>query len=70
MSTHSYRRLALKFHPLKNNNDHNVLDRFNNLAEAYDILVDRMFLFSFSIHFFALFKLKNELFMINMVMKV
>lgn len=41
-SGNSYRRLALKYHPLKNDQQPNILDRFNNLAEAYDVLSDRM----------------------------
>ncbi len=54
LSVHSYRRLALKYHPLKNTNNPNAHDKFNNLAEAYEILSDRMFvcLFSFICLFF------------------
>lgn len=37
----SYRRLALKFHPVKNNNDHSAHTKFNELAEAYEVLSDR-----------------------------
>ncbi|CAF1019965.1 unnamed protein product [Rotaria magnacalcarata] len=36
----AYRRLALKYHPVKNTNDHNALTKFNDLAEAYDVLSD------------------------------
>lgn len=37
----SYRRLALKHHPAKNNNDHNAHTKFNELAEAFEVLSDR-----------------------------
>lgn len=37
----SYRRLALKFHPAKNANDQVALNKFYDLAEAYDVLSDR-----------------------------
>ncbi|CAF3360307.1 unnamed protein product [Rotaria sp. Silwood1] len=36
----AYRRLALKIHPLKNIDDHNAVYKFNDLAEAYDVLSD------------------------------
>ncbi|CAF1135927.1 unnamed protein product [Adineta ricciae] len=36
----AYRRLALKFHPLKNSNDPNSAMKFYDIAEAYDILSD------------------------------
>lgn len=37
----SYRRLALKYHPAKNANDQVALNKFYDLAEAYDVLSDR-----------------------------
>ena len=40
-----YRRLALKYHPVKNTNDHNAQSKFNDLAEAYEVLSDRMWMF-------------------------
>ena len=40
----SYRRLALKYHPVKNNNDHNAHNKFNELAEAFEVLSDRRYL--------------------------
>lgn len=70
---HRYRRLALKFHPVKNTNDHNALTKFHDLAEAYDVLSDRTYLIFVSIFFaFSLIsiKIRQELFMINMVTKV
>ncbi|CAF1082563.1 unnamed protein product [Adineta steineri] len=36
----AYRRLALKFHPVKNSGDPNNLNKFNDLSEAYDVLHD------------------------------
>jgi len=69
--TYSYRRLALKFHPVKNTNDHNAHNKFNDLAEAYDVLSDRMYICLYLINISLRFiKIKNEQFMINMVMKV
>lgn len=43
--SYRYRRLALKYHPAKNTNDHNAQTKFNDLAEAYDVLSDRMTLY-------------------------
>lgn len=40
-----YHRLALKFHPAKNPDDLDALYKFHDLAEAYDVLSDRMFQF-------------------------
>lgn len=36
----SYRKLAVKFHPDKNPGDHTAEDKFKELSEAYDILMD------------------------------
>src|SRR5271154_5467649 len=36
----SYRRLAVKFHPDKNPGDPNAEERFKELGEAYDVLMD------------------------------
>ncbi len=36
----SYRRLAIKYHPDKNPGDHEAEDRFKELGEAYEILMD------------------------------
>lgn len=36
----SYRRLALKLHPDKNRDDPNATERFQELAEAYEVLID------------------------------
>ncbi|CAF2395747.1 unnamed protein product [Rotaria sp. Silwood2] len=36
----AYRRLTLKLHPLKKLDDHNAVYKFNDLAEAYDVLND------------------------------
>lgn len=36
----SYRKLAVKFHPDKNPGDHESEDRFKELGEAYDVLMD------------------------------
>jgi molecular chaperone DnaJ len=36
----SYRKLAVKFHPDKNPGDHGAEERFKELGEAYDILMD------------------------------
>lgn len=36
----SYRKLAVKFHPDKNPGDHEAEDRFKELGEAYDVLMD------------------------------
>ncbi|KAK7107880.1 dnaJ homolog subfamily B member 13-like [Littorina saxatilis] len=35
-----YRKLALKFHPEKNNDDQAAADKFMQVAEAYDVLSD------------------------------
>ncbi len=36
----SYRKLAVKFHPDKNPGDHTAEEKFKELGEAYDILMD------------------------------
>src|SRR5678809_1423718 len=36
----SYRKLAVKFHPDKNPGDHTAEERFKELGEAYDVLMD------------------------------
>ncbi len=36
----SYRKLAVKFHPDKNPGDHTAEDRFKELGEAYEVLMD------------------------------
>ncbi|MBN8711773.1 MAG: molecular chaperone DnaJ [Verrucomicrobia bacterium] len=36
----SYRKLAIKFHPDKNPGDHEAEERFKELGEAYEILMD------------------------------
>lgn len=36
----SYRKLAVKFHPDKNPGDHAAEERFKELGEAYDVLMD------------------------------
>ena len=36
----SYRKLAVKFHPDKNPGDPTAEEKFNELGEAYDILMD------------------------------
>jgi molecular chaperone DnaJ len=36
----SYRKLAVKFHPDKNPGDHEAEERFKELGEAYDVLMD------------------------------
>ena len=36
----AYRKLALKFHPIKNAGDKASVVKFEDLAEAYDILSD------------------------------
>ncbi|HEX8372672.1 MAG TPA: molecular chaperone DnaJ [Chthoniobacterales bacterium] len=36
----SYRKLAVQFHPDKNPGDHTAEDKFKELGEAYDILMD------------------------------
>src|SRR2546429_9935543 len=36
----SYRKLAVKFHPDKNPNDSEAEEKFKELGEAYDVLMD------------------------------
>src|SRR5438128_7397175 len=36
----SYRKLAVKFHPDKNPDDPHAEERFKELGEAYDVLMD------------------------------
>ena len=36
----SYRKLAVKYHPDKNPGDHTAEERFKELGEAYDVLMD------------------------------
>src|SRR5947209_6699959 len=37
----SYRKLAVKFHPDKNPGDHAAEEKFKELGEAYDVLMDQ-----------------------------
>ena len=36
----AYRRLAMKFHPDRNPDDHNAEDKFKEATEAYDVLTN------------------------------
>lgn len=36
----AYRKLGLKFHPIKNSGDKAAAAKFDELAEAYDVLCD------------------------------
>ena len=36
----SYRKLAIKFHPDKNPDDPHAEEKFKELGEAYDVLID------------------------------
>src|SRR2546423_4189018 len=36
----SYRKLAVKFHPDKNPDDRHAEEKFKELGEAYDVLID------------------------------
>ncbi len=36
----SYRRLAMKFHPDRNPDDHEATDKFKEVKEAYEVLID------------------------------
>src|SRR5438309_11959338 len=37
---HAYRKLAVKFHPDKNPEDSHAEEKFKELGEAYDVLMD------------------------------
>lgn len=41
----SYRKLSLKFHPEKNPGDQPAADKFKQVAEAYDVLSDRKYMY-------------------------
>jgi DnaJ family protein B protein 13 len=57
---HSYRRLALKYHPVKNTDDPNNLNKFNDICEAFDVLHDRMYRFILMKYFSSFYSDKKR----------
>ena len=36
----AYRKLAIKYHPLRNENDPSIFEKFKQISESYDVLSD------------------------------